>query len=67
MEVLAIELEGKRGDLQSFRILVPLGDPSLNPNDISLRRRLSVGYSDEDFPLEEIIFLDTWDIMSPKD
>ena len=67
MEVLALELEGKREDLQSIRILVPLSDPSLNPNDFSLRRRLSVGYSDEDFPLEEIIFLDTWDIMSPKD
>jgi hypothetical protein len=67
LEVLAIELEGKREDLQCIQVMVPLRDLSLNPNVCSLRRRLRVGYSDEELPLEETIFLDTWDINSPKD
>jgi hypothetical protein len=40
---------------------------SLNPNVCGLRRCLRVGYRDEELPLEERIFLDTWDIISSKD
>jgi hypothetical protein len=67
MEVLAIKLEGKREDLQFFQDLVPLRHLSLNPNVCGLRRCLSVGYSDEDLPLEEVILLDTWDMLSSED
>ena len=67
MEVLGIELEAKRKDLQCIQVLVPLRDLSINPSDCSLRRHLRVGCSDEEVPLEETIFLDTWDIMSSKD
>jgi len=67
MEVLAIKLEGKMEDLQWIQVLVPLRDLSLNPNVRSLRRCPRVGYSDEELPPDETIFLDTWDIMSSKD
>jgi hypothetical protein len=67
MEHLAIKLEQKREDLQCIQVLVPLRHMSLNPNVCGLRRRLSVGYRNEDPPLEETTFLDTWDINSPKD
>ena len=67
MELLAIKLEGKRKDLQRIQDLVPLRDLSLNPNVCGLRRCLSVGYGDEELPLEEKIFFDTWDINSSKD
>ena len=67
MEVLAIKLEGKRKDLQWTQVMVPLRDLSLNPNVCSFRHRLRVRYRDEELPLEEPIFLDTWDIMSSKD
>jgi hypothetical protein len=67
MELLAIKLEGKREDLQSIQLLVPLCHLSLNPNVCGLRRCPRTGYSDEELPLEERIFLDTWDINSSKD
>jgi hypothetical protein len=67
MELLAIKLEGKREDLQCIQVLVPLRHLSLNPNVCGLRRCFRVGYSDEELPLEERIFLDTWDINSSKD
>jgi hypothetical protein len=66
MELLAIKLEGEREDLQWIQVLVPLRYMSLNPNLCGLRRYLRVGYSNEEFPLEEKIFLDTWDINSSK-
>ena len=66
MEVLAIELEGKREDLQRIQILVPNRHLSLNGNVFGLRRCLRVGYTNAEFPREKI-FLDTWDINSPVD
>jgi hypothetical protein len=54
-------------DPQRIQILVPLRYLSLNPNVCGLRRCLSVGYRDEEIPLEESIFLDIWDINSSKD
>jgi hypothetical protein len=59
--------EGKREGLQWIQVLVPLRDLSLNPNVCGLRRCLGAGYSYEELPLEERIFLDTWDIMGSKD
>ena len=67
MERLTIKLEGKMKDLQCIQGLVPVRYLFLNPNVCGLRRCLRVGYSDEEFPLEERIFLDTWDINSLKD
>jgi hypothetical protein len=67
MELLAIELEGKREDLQKIQVLVPIRHLSLNRNVFGLRRCLGVGYSDEDVPLQETIFLDTWDINGMTD
>jgi hypothetical protein len=67
MELLAIKLDGKREDLQSIQVLVPLRYLSLNPNVCGLRRCLRIGYSDEELPLEKRIFLDTWEINSSKD
>jgi hypothetical protein len=67
MEFLAIELEGKREDLQWIQVLVPIRHLSLNRNFCGLRRCLRVGYSDEEFPLQDNIFLDTWDINCTKD
>ena len=68
MEDFSHKLEGKREDLQRIQDLVPLRDLSLNRNVSGLRRcRIRViGYRDEDFPLEERIFLYTWDIFGPK-
>jgi hypothetical protein len=67
MEHLAIKSEGKREDLQCIQVLVPFRHLSLNPNVCGLRRYLGVGYSYEELPLEERIFLDTWNINSSKD
>jgi hypothetical protein len=67
MECLAMKLEGKMKDLQCTQVLVPLRHLSLNSNVCGLRRCLGVGYSNEELPLEETIFLDTWDIISSKD
>ena len=67
MELLAIKLEGKREDLQCVQVLVPLGYLSLNLNLCGLHHCLRIGYSNEEFPLEEMKFLVTWDIMSSKD
>ena len=47
-----------------MRVLVPVRHLSLDPNVCGLRRRLGVGYSDKDLPLEETTFLDAWDIIS---
>jgi hypothetical protein len=66
MELLAIELEGKREDLQWIQVLVPIRHLSLNRNVWGLRRCLRVGYNDQEVPLEKI-FLDTWDINGPMD
>jgi hypothetical protein len=59
-------MEGKREDLQWNQVLVPIRYLSLNRNVCRLRRCLSVGYCDEDFPLQEKIFLDTRDINDMK-
>ena len=67
MGLSAIRLEGKREVLQCAQFLVPFCDLSLNSNVCSLRLSLKVGYSDEEFPLEERMFLDAWDIDSSKD
>ena len=67
MELLAIKLEGEMEDLQCIQVLVPLRHPSLNPNVWGLRGCLRIGYSDEEPLLEKRIFLDTWEINSPKD
>jgi hypothetical protein len=67
MEVLAIKLEGKREDPQWIQVLVPLRHLSLNLNVCGLRRCLGVGYGDEELPLEEGVFLITWDIIDSKD
>jgi hypothetical protein len=67
MGLLAINFQGKREDPQRIQVLVPLRHLFLNPNVCGLRRFLSVGYGDEELPLEKRIFLDTWDINSSKD
>jgi hypothetical protein len=67
MELLAIKLEGKKEDIQWTQFLVPLRRLSLNKNVCGLRRCVSDGYSDENPPLDETIFLDTWDIIGSKD
>jgi hypothetical protein len=67
MKLLTVKLEGDMRDPQRIQILVPLRHLSLNPNVCGLRRCLSVGYRDEEIPLEERIFLDIWDINSSKD
>ena len=66
-EAFSHESEGKREVLQCIQFLVPLRDLSLNTNVFGLRRCLRVGYSHEELPLEERIFLDSWDIMGSKD
>ena len=66
MELLALEPEGKREDLQRIQVLVPIRHISLNRNVFGRRRCLRVGYGDAEFPLEKI-FLDTWDINGMKD
>jgi hypothetical protein len=67
MKLLTIKLEGDIKDPQGIQVLVPLRHLSLNPNICSLRCCFSVGYSDEELPVEERIFLDIWDINSSKD
>jgi hypothetical protein len=67
MELLAIELEGKREDLQRIQVLVPIRHLSLHRNVCGLRCCPRAGYSDEEFPLQDSIFLDTWDINGMKD
>ena len=47
-----------------MRVLVPVRHLSLDPNVCGLRRRLGVGYCNEDLPLEETTFLDIWDVFS---
>jgi hypothetical protein len=66
MELLAECLEGRTED-QQIEDLVPLCLLSLNPNVCGLCHCLGAGYSDKDFPLEETIFLETWNINSLKD
>ena len=63
---LALELEGKRENLQRIQFLVPIRHLSLNRNVFGLRRCLKVGYDDAEVPLAKI-FLDTWDINGMKD
>ena len=68
MEVLAIELEKKREDLQWIQVLVPIRHMSLDRNVCSLRHRCPRAvHSNEEFPLQEKIFLDTWGINSAMD
>ena len=67
MELLTIKLEGKTKDLQWIQVLIPLRHLSLNPNVCGFHRYLIVRYSNEEFSLEERIFLDTWDIIGSKD
>jgi len=67
MEVLAIKLEGKNEDLQWIQVLAPLRRLSLNPNICGLLSCFIIRYSDEKLPVEERMFLDIWDINSPKD
>ena len=57
---------GKREDLQWAQVLVPIRNVSLNRNVCGLRRCLGVGYCDEEFPVQETIFLGTWDINGAK-
>jgi len=66
-DFLVIKLERKREDLQRIQALVPLHHLSLNQNVCGLSHCIGVGYSDEELPLEERIFLDNWDIISSKD
>ena len=66
MELLALEPEGKREDLQRIQVLVPIRRLSLDRNVFGLRRCLGVGYSDANVPLAKI-FLDNWDINNMKD
>jgi hypothetical protein len=61
---LAIKLGAKREGVQCIQFLVPLRYLSLNPNVCGLCRSPEVGYSDKEFPLEKMIFLDSRDIMS---
>jgi len=65
--ILVKKLEGNKEDLQGVQVLVPLGRLSLNQSGCRLCRCLTVGYSDEELPLEEAIFLDTWEILGSKD
>jgi hypothetical protein len=67
MEIFGINFEGKKEDLQWIQVLVPIRDLSLNRNVWGLRRCFRVGYGDENFPLEERIFLDGWDVNSSND
>jgi hypothetical protein len=69
MELFSHKLEGKWEDIQRIQDLVPLHHLSLNRSLCGLRRCLIrvVRYRDEEFPLEEMILLNTWDIIGPKD
>jgi len=68
MEILVKKLEVNKEDLQGIQVLVPLCRLSFNLSVCCLCRRLTVGYSnEEELPLEETIFLDTWDTLGSKD
>ena len=67
MELLGIKLNGKWEGVQWVEVLVPIRSLSLNWSVCGLRRCLSIGYNDKEPPLKEKIFLDTWEIYSPKD
>ena len=69
MELFSHKLERKREDLQRIQDLVPLRHLSLNRNLCSLCSCLIrvVGYRHEEFPLEERVLLNNWDIIGPKD
>ena len=67
MELLGIELKEKWDGVQYVQVLVPIRSLSLNWSVCGLRRCLSIGYSNKEPPLKEKIFLDTWEIYSPKD
>ena len=65
--LLGIKLKGKWEGVQWVQVLVPIRSLSLNWSVCGLCRCLSIGYGDKEFPLEERIFLDSWDIYGPKD
>ena len=67
MELLGIKLKEKWEGVQYVQVLVPIRSLSLNWSVCGLRRCLSIGYSNKEPPLKENIFLDTWEIYSPKD
>jgi len=69
MGILVKKLEVNKEDLQGIQVLVPRRCLSLNPSICFLCRRLTVGNrnSNEELPLEETIFLDTWDTLGSKD
>jgi len=67
MEILVRNLEGTKQDPQGIQVLIPLRRLSLNSSVCRLRSCLMVGYCNKDLPLEETIFLDTWDIVGSKD
>ena len=54
-------------DLQRVQDLVPLRHLSLNRRVCGLRRCVRAGYSDEQFPFQEMMFLDSWGVFSSKD
>ncbi len=67
MEILVRNLEGTKQDPQGIQVLIPLRRLFLNSSVCRLRSCLMVGYCNKDLPLEETIFLDTWDIVGSKD
>jgi hypothetical protein len=67
MDLLAIKLKGKKEDPQCVQVLVPLRHLPINPNVCGLCCCLRAGYCNEELPLEERMFPDTWDINSSKD
>ncbi len=67
MEILVRKLEGTKEDPQGVQVLIPLCRLSFNPSVCRLCSCLTVGYSNEDLPIEETIFLDTWDVLGSKD
>ena len=67
MELLGIKLKRKYEGVQWDQVLVPIRSLSLNWSVFGLRRYLSIGYSDKEPPFKGKIFLDTWEIYSPKD
>ena len=66
-EHFGIKIERRKEDLQWSQVLVPIRHLSLNRNVCGLRRCFRVGYGDEDFALQETIFLDGWDVNGLKD
>ena len=67
MKLLSIKLEGKWEDLQWIQVWFQLTIRLSTKTSAGLRRCLRVGNSDEEFPLQQAIFLDTWDIHGSKD